>query len=276
VSATFDNCTFENNYAYQGGVFYVQYSSVVTIRECTLRRNFAIIGGVAYVNNDGQIIIKDDTQIILNSAINTCFLFLINSQLYSQISHSFITQNAQEHSFILKTDFLKLTEGIEFLDYNYISEMKAISSKVQRTVEESTDTAIYAIKAKIQIYNFTAVEDNDSFFSGSTESVSSFVDFYYGKTSLSSRSFGIVSSTLTMENVHLDGISKLISSVFSVFNTMNKSKLHLKNVITTNTLCNMFYSIDSEIVFTDTLFKDVSNWDSFGMWFVSDGGTVAF
>lgn len=55
VYALFQNCTLYRNYAYQGGVFYIQYSSLVEAANCTLSENFAVTGGVAYVNNDGQI-----------------------------------------------------------------------------------------------------------------------------------------------------------------------------------------------------------------------------
>lgn len=53
VFASFTNCTFMRNYAYQGGVFYVQYSSQVEVSNCTMTENFGVTGGVAYVNNDG-------------------------------------------------------------------------------------------------------------------------------------------------------------------------------------------------------------------------------
>lgn len=53
VYAYFSNCSFVRNYAYQGGVFYVQYSSQVEVANCLVTENFGVTGGVAYVNNDG-------------------------------------------------------------------------------------------------------------------------------------------------------------------------------------------------------------------------------
>lgn len=79
VYALFNNCSFVRNYAYQGGVFYVQYSSLVEISNSVITENFAVTGGVAYVNNDGQIKINRGTRVFKNSALNTCFLFLINT-----------------------------------------------------------------------------------------------------------------------------------------------------------------------------------------------------
>ena len=56
-----------------------------------ITQNFAITGGVAYVNNDGQIKINKGTLVYENSALNSCFLFLINSQFESQIDNITIT-----------------------------------------------------------------------------------------------------------------------------------------------------------------------------------------
>ena len=79
VYALFEECLIEKNYAYQGGAFYIQYSSQVEVSNCTLSENFAVTGGVAYVNNDGLIKINKETKVFNNSALNTCFLFLINT-----------------------------------------------------------------------------------------------------------------------------------------------------------------------------------------------------
>ena len=91
VYAFFSNCSFIRNYAYQGGVFYVQYQSQVVVNNCTVTQNFAVTGGVAYVNNDGQIMINNMTKVYNNSALNTCFLFLINTQFESILDSITIT-----------------------------------------------------------------------------------------------------------------------------------------------------------------------------------------
>jgi hypothetical protein len=91
VYALFENCDIIRNYAYQGGAFYVQYSSQVEVSNCTITQNFAITGGVAYVNNDGQIKINKGSSVYKNSALNTCFLFLINTQLESMLDNITIT-----------------------------------------------------------------------------------------------------------------------------------------------------------------------------------------
>lgn len=91
VYALFENCTFIKNYAYQGGAFYVQYSSQVEVSNCVITQNFAVTGGVAYVNNDGQIKINKGTRVFKNQALNSCFLFLINTQFESMIDNITIT-----------------------------------------------------------------------------------------------------------------------------------------------------------------------------------------
>ena len=79
VEAELVDCIIKRNYAYQGGVFYVQFASKVRVYNSIIEENFAVIGGVAYVNNDGFVEISQGTQIVRNAAINTCFLFLINT-----------------------------------------------------------------------------------------------------------------------------------------------------------------------------------------------------
>ena len=89
-------------------MFYVQYSSQVVVANSFLTSNFAVTGGVAYVNNDGQISIRDGTRILTNSALNTCFLFLINTQQFSQLNGVTVTENDQNHALIPKNQFLSI------------------------------------------------------------------------------------------------------------------------------------------------------------------------
>ncbi len=74
-------------------MFYIQYSSVLEVRNSKILDNFGVIGGVAYVNNDGRIMINNGSVVIMNSALNTCFLFLINTQHVSLIDNIEISMN---------------------------------------------------------------------------------------------------------------------------------------------------------------------------------------
>jgi hypothetical protein len=65
----------------------------VEVANCLITENFGVTGGVAYVNNDGQIKISTGTRVFKNSALNTCFLFLINTQFESKLDSITITQN---------------------------------------------------------------------------------------------------------------------------------------------------------------------------------------
>lgn len=53
-----NNCTFTNNYAILGGVFYSQFSSSITCNYCTFVNNIAIRGGLAFLNSNGIIILN--------------------------------------------------------------------------------------------------------------------------------------------------------------------------------------------------------------------------
>lgn len=169
VYANFNNCSFVRNYAYQGGVFYVQYSSQVEVSNCLITENFGVTGGVAYVNNDGQIKINQATRVFKNSALNTCFLFLINTQFESLLDSVSITQNDQLNALIAKDQFLKISTSHKHMNQEYFAKLGLISDKIQRTINEKADSAVYAIKAKVNISN-TAITQNDIFLSASTES----------------------------------------------------------------------------------------------------------
>lgn len=140
------------------------------VRNSRIQGNFAVIGGVAYVNNDGLVEISEDTKIVQNAAINTCFLFLINTQGFSELSNVFISQNDQKHNFVDKSSFLELTGDFKHIQAKYIEYMVALGDDVQMVVDEKADSAIYAIKAKLRFKDETKVIDNDKLLSASTES----------------------------------------------------------------------------------------------------------
>ena len=80
--------------------------------------------------------------------------------------------------------------------------MGLISDKVQRTINERADTAIYAIKAKINITN-TVIYKNDVILSASTESVVSVVNSTIRDIEATSRLVTAVSSTIEFYRVRL-------------------------------------------------------------------------
>ena len=55
-----------------------------------MAENFAVTGGVAYVNDDRYIKIINGSRVYNNSALNTCFLFLINTFYESLIDNVYI------------------------------------------------------------------------------------------------------------------------------------------------------------------------------------------
>jgi len=92
----------------------------VRVYNSVIEENFAVIGGVAYVNNDGFVEFSSSTRIVKNAAINTCFLFLINTQDFSLLSSVFVSQNDQKHNFIKKEEFLALEGDFMHIKQAYI------------------------------------------------------------------------------------------------------------------------------------------------------------
>jgi hypothetical protein len=211
VYVLFESCDFIRNYAYQGGAFYVQYSSQIEVSNCYITQNFAVTGGVAYVNNDGQIKINKGSRVFQNSALNSCFLFLINSQYESQIDNVTITANDQNNALIEKSSFLTFLDEDPVKNYlhfrmEFFKSMIQIYDKVTRTINERADTAIYAIKAKINLTN-TEIYDNDVILSASTESVVSLVNTTIRDIKASSRIITAVSSIIEFYKVRVRNIT---------------------------------------------------------------------
>ena len=84
-----------------------------------------------------------------------------------------VSMNDQMHSMVDKYTFLDQMEPIEHISLTYLEGMRNIRSKVQRTVNEKTDSAVYSIKASIKFAN-SDIYMNDAFLSASTQSVVSF------------------------------------------------------------------------------------------------------
>lgn len=84
--------------------------------------------------------------------------------------------------------------------------MNQINDKVTRTINERADTAIYAIKAKINLTN-TLIYENDVILSASTESVVSLVNTTIRDIKASSRIITAVSSIIEFYKVTVRNIT---------------------------------------------------------------------
>ena len=87
-----------------------------------------------------------------------------------------ITQNDQLNALIKKDEFLDINGPYMHFKADFFEIMQAISDKVQRTINERADTAIYAIKAKVNLTN----TETYNWFCGSWENYIIFVDVRIG------------------------------------------------------------------------------------------------
>eukprot|EP00347_Sterkiella_histriomuscorum_P017693 403348360 len=261
VSAYFKNCTIARNYAYQGGAFYIQYSSEVEVQNCTIVENFAVTGGVAYVNNDGRILINNHTKVYNNSALNTCFLFLINTQLESQIESIDITQNDQVNPIIDKNLFMSLNDTYKHIQKTFIDAMMLMEDKVLRTIQENADSSVYAIKAKINFTN-TNIHNNDFFLSASTESTVSLTNTSISDLSATGKMIQAVSSQIELNNVTIKDVNhtKKTDVNFYKISIVNKSFLRATMCNFENIVGSLLYVSGSQLIIEkDTRVKNVKN-----------------
>ena len=141
-----------------------------------------------------------------NSALNTCFLFLINTQFESQLDNITITKNDQNNSLIPKELFLSINSTFQHMNSEYFAKMALIADKIQRTINEKADSAVYAIKAKVNISN-SDIHHNDIFLSASTESTIGMKNTTVRDLVATGKVFQSVSSVIEMTAVRMSHIN---------------------------------------------------------------------
>eukprot|EP00347_Sterkiella_histriomuscorum_P014593 403360292 len=226
--AKFQNCNFTQNYAFQGGVFYVAYQSVIEIYRGNITQNFAVTGGVGYVNNNGIIAFYDQTIITRNQGLNTCILFLINSQYESLIDSSSLSSNDQSRPIISKDLFLLQTSTYQFIQQNFFQQMRLISDKIKKTIEEKSDSALQIINARLNITNSIIIR-NDLLLSASTESVIGIKNTSIVNINARGQIIQSIFSKIELENITLNNISYDVSKPFFKIQSEGLSELRIIN-----------------------------------------------
>ena len=142
-----------------------------------------------------------------------------------------LTQNDQSHALIPKDQFLSEPGPFKHLSQRFFDAMREISDKVQRTVGEKADSAVYAIKAKVNFSN-ADIYENDLFLSASTESAVDIRDTVFRDVVATGKLFQAVSSSIEMSNTVLKNIKYNKSSETDSFykvSIVNKSVLKTLN-----------------------------------------------
>eukprot|EP00347_Sterkiella_histriomuscorum_P005230 403357394 len=141
VKIYINNCTFNNNYAFKGGVFYMEYDGFLQIENSKISNNFAIYGGMGIVTNQAYVVIKNssifnnfaiDSSIIeINDAVDNFSIFsdleiegnkliqindLINGSILS-VNVSFLNM---QNSFFNMTTVQILNSSSPRIDQSYI------------------------------------------------------------------------------------------------------------------------------------------------------------
>ena len=89
----FENCTFVNNSATTGGVFYTQFGSMIDCLNCSVSNNFGIKGGVVYTSNDGYIQFRKSIIIDNKSLYSSILVTLSSPTSYTLFSDTYIYNN---------------------------------------------------------------------------------------------------------------------------------------------------------------------------------------
>lgn len=116
----FANCSFYNNSASVGGVFYTQFGSMIDCYNCTVENNFGIKGGVVYTSNDGYIKFRS-SKIRWNKSLYSSILVTLSSPTsYTEFTDTFIYNN----TLLALTDFIDNTTFKVNLKVSELSYLK--------------------------------------------------------------------------------------------------------------------------------------------------------
>eukprot|EP00347_Sterkiella_histriomuscorum_P008676 403344182 len=258
AEARFYNCNFTNNYAFQGGVFYAAYLSRIQVFRGIITSNFAVTGGVGYVNNNGIIAIYDRTIISKNQGLNTCMLFLINSQAVSIIDDSIIKMNDQSNAIISKDSFVLQNQSYLFMQQNFFEQMKLVSEKVKRTIQEKSDSALQIINSRLNISNCD-ISRNDQLLSASSESVVGIRNTSMVNIQAKGQFIQSIFSEIELNNLTLDKISYEGSKPFFIVQAENLSVMKIINTYIQNIQGLFMYVSQSELYFENVEIQNITN-----------------
>lgn len=138
------------------------------------------------------------------------------------------------NAIIQKDQFLSQTDQYKHIKKTFFDAMKAISDKVDRTIKEKADSAVYAIKAKVTFSN-TDIFQNDLFLAASTESTVALTKSKIRDLNATGKIFQAVSSSIELNEVEIRNISytritsadSATSTNFYKISIVNKSTLKL-------------------------------------------------
>ena len=245
-----NNCTFTNNYAILGGVFYSQFTSSITWNYWTFVNNIAIRGGLAFLNSNGIVILNQWT-ITANQALNAPILYISACQSdFSVISNSSVYQN----NIILMTDLLAQNgTGLSHIDSSYLSSVQANQDFYQKSVSGSQKSGISMIKGKVALTNGTIVY-NQLDFLAAFESEIDITDSIIRDVSIDTGHvvFHLLSSTFTFTNSTVTNIT-CPASTEAIFQVRLESTFTTAGTlsIVTNTTCEFTFLLYSYAYIND-------------------------
>ena len=206
----FENCTFYNNSASVGGVFYTQFGSMIDCLNCTVENNFGIKGGVVYTSNDGYIRFRK-SKIRLNKSLYSSILVTLSSPTsYTEFTDTLIQNNTllSLSDFISPTTYkinLTLSE-LAYLKPDFLAYLLANNVSIQNSVSLGLIYALNSISSNLKFQNL--VIDNQI-------------------NILSSFEASIIGSNLTIQNTVVMPTQNLLELTST---TLNMSGMNMINI----------------------------------------------
>ena len=151
----FENCTFLNNSASVGGVFYTQFGSMIDCANCTVENNFGIKGGVVYTSNDGFIRFRKGSKIRWNKSLYSSILVTLSSPTsYTEFTDTYISNNTllTLNDFIDNTTYtINMTvKDLSYLKPDFLSYLLANNVSIQNSVQLGLIYALNSISSNLK------------------------------------------------------------------------------------------------------------------------------
>jgi len=256
-SVTIRDSNFTNNYAILGGVFYSQFSSVITCINCRFNNNIAIRGGVAFLNSNGRIDLQQ-SDLTLNQALNAPSLYISACQAeFSVVSSSDIYLN---NVITMEQLLARSAARTDHIIDAYIQEVQDNRIFYEKSVSGSKKSAISMIKGKLRVNENTRIFNQIDFL-GTFESEIEIIDTLFENVTLSSGHiiFHLLSSTFTYTNSTMNSIDcpEQDEAMFQV-RLESTFKTQGKRALINNTNCQFAFLLYSTAQIYDITF-DTAN-----------------
>ncbi|TNV87766.1 hypothetical protein FGO68_gene11233 [Halteria grandinella] len=214
------NSVFNRNYAFQGGVIFVQTFAKLTVRNSNFTNNFAHQGGILYQQGEGLANLIE-SKFEENLAFYGSIIYSINSLSQIEIKGGSITRNGFHYINKEKANrmfgLLNANQSTQMINSQFI---QVLLSKQALSIEKllslqysSVSYQILIIKALITMSNKVKVSDQAMLLQQTSASITNIDSLDYSNTSTS---FPLISTESSIVTINLFTMRNITSTTYAI------------------------------------------------------------